>query len=144
MSQANLPISEPFQTKGLKRREIARMQKWPDLRFCEVSLYPVGKSRTPQFEEYMDGNEDYVLLARGDEEPTAYLKKGESSQYIGRSMALLGEPKEVWTQKQRDWQDLDERSRTQEHTDERGMKITQEAGETVNTQSYIEQSGQKS
>jgi len=145
MAKPNTPVAEPYQTRGLKRRERARLEKWPDMRFCEASLYPCGKqSQTPQYIEFMDMNEDYVLLAVGNgKESTQYAKAEEGPLYVGASMALLGEPLSVWKQKQKDWQDRDEFSRTQAVKNEHGMVTSQEAQESTNTLSYAETAGEK-
>jgi len=124
--------------------EAARQQKWPDMRFCLASVYAVGKmDQCPQYEAFMDKNEDYVLLVH-PKESTTYCKREDARLYTNRTMALLGEPTAEWKAKQKAWQDLDERSRQQESVNESGMVVTQAAQEAVNTGTYIEQAGEKS
>lgn len=142
--QLNRPIEEPYQGRELTRREKARREKWPDMRFCEASIYAVGANdQCPQFEAFMDKNESYVLLVH-PKESTAYCKQEDAHLYANRTMALLGEPKADYFQRQRDWQDLDERSRQTAVTDENGMVHEQSEGRSQTIGSYVEGAGERS
>lgn len=143
VKQLNKPIEEPYQGRELTRREKARKEKWPDMRFCEASIYPVGTvDQCPQFEAHMDKNEAYVLLVH-PKESTTYCKQEEAHLFTNRTMALLGEPIEGFRERQKAWQEFDERSRSQPFTDERGLEVTRTGGDPVDAETYIQSSGEK-